>query len=86
MITRPVPAPATEALAPTDTFPRRHIGPDEAEVQEMLGGNAARLYRFDMARLAEVAARVGPTHEEIDRALPVEEIPAEAMRCPAFAG
>ncbi len=36
MITRPVPAPATEALAPTDTFPRRHIGPDEAEVQEML--------------------------------------------------
>src|SRR5512132_1003148 len=36
MITRPVAALATEALAPTDTFPRRHIGPDEAEVQEML--------------------------------------------------
>ena len=65
---------------------RTFAGIDAAEVQEMLGGNAARLYRFDMARLAEVAARVGPTHEEIDRALPVEEIPAEAMRCPAFAG
>jgi len=35
MTTRPVPASAA-ALAPTDTFPRRHIGPDEAEVREML--------------------------------------------------
>jgi hypothetical protein len=52
----------------------------------MLGANAAQLYRFDMDRLSDVAARVGPTHEEIDRVLPVEEIPAEAVRCPAFAG
>ncbi|MFI4917360.1 MAG: glycine dehydrogenase (aminomethyl-transferring), partial [Phycisphaerales bacterium JB060] len=30
-------APATGALSPTDTFVHRHIGPDEAEVAEMLG-------------------------------------------------
>jgi tripartite-type tricarboxylate transporter receptor subunit TctC len=36
MTTRFVPVPAREALSPTDTFPRRHIGPDEAEVTEML--------------------------------------------------
>jgi len=35
MSTRSVPVSAA-ALAPTDTFPRRHIGPDEAEVAEML--------------------------------------------------
>ena len=36
MTTRSVPVRATEALTPTDTFPRRHIGPDEPEVAEML--------------------------------------------------
>jgi glycine dehydrogenase len=36
MTTRSVPVRATEVLTPTDTFPRRHIGPDEAEVVEML--------------------------------------------------
>ncbi|HEV7500735.1 MAG TPA: glycine dehydrogenase (aminomethyl-transferring), partial [Vicinamibacteria bacterium] len=35
MSTRSLPVSAA-ALAPTDTFPRRHIGPDEAEVGEML--------------------------------------------------
>jgi predicted TIM-barrel fold metal-dependent hydrolase len=65
---------------------RTFAGLDPTEVQQMLGGNAAELYQFDMRRLSEVAARVGPTHEEIDQVLPVEEIPAEAVRCPAFAG
>jgi predicted TIM-barrel fold metal-dependent hydrolase len=65
---------------------RTFAGIDAAEVQQMLGGNAAELYGFDMGRLAEVAARAGPTHEEIDRVLSAEEIPAEAVRCPAFAG
>jgi hypothetical protein len=65
---------------------RTFAGLDVAEVQQMLGQNAAELYRFDMARLSEVAERVGPTHEEINQVLPAEEIPAEAVRCPAFAG
>jgi predicted TIM-barrel fold metal-dependent hydrolase len=65
---------------------RSFAGIDPAEVQRMLGGNAAELYHFDMARLADVAVRFGPTHEEINRVLPAEEIPADAVRCPAFAG
>ena len=32
MTTRSVPVPAREALSPTDTFPRRHIGPDPHDV------------------------------------------------------
>jgi predicted TIM-barrel fold metal-dependent hydrolase len=59
---------------------------DPNEVQQMLGGNAAALYQFDLGRLGEVAARVGPTHEEISRPLSAEEVPAEAVRCPAFVG
>jgi hypothetical protein len=61
-------------------------GIDPVEVQQMVGGNAAELYRFDRGALAEVAARVGPTHAEIAKPLPVSEIPAETDRCPAFAG
>jgi hypothetical protein len=52
----------------------------------MLGGNAARLFGFDMDGLTEVAQRVGPTHDQIDRPLEPSEIPVEAGRCPAFAG
>jgi predicted TIM-barrel fold metal-dependent hydrolase len=65
---------------------RTFAGIDVAEVQQMLGGNAASLYGFDVDGLGEVAAHVGPTHEEIDQVLTAEEIPAEAVRCPAFAG
>ena len=36
MTTRPAPVSARSALAPSDTFPRRHIGPDEAEVGRTL--------------------------------------------------
>jgi predicted TIM-barrel fold metal-dependent hydrolase len=61
-------------------------GIDPVEVQQMLGGNAARLFGFDLEALADVATRVGPTHEEINRPLGAEEIPGDAGRCPAFAG
>ncbi|HUG54003.1 MAG TPA: aminomethyl-transferring glycine dehydrogenase [Vicinamibacteria bacterium] len=36
MSARSAPAPAGKAFAPTDSFPRRHIGPDEGEVADML--------------------------------------------------
>jgi glycine dehydrogenase len=36
MSTRSIPVSAAAALAPTDTFPRRHIGPDDGEITEML--------------------------------------------------
>ncbi len=61
-------------------------GIDPVEVQAMLGGNAARLFGFDLEALRPVAARVGPTHEEIDQPIGPGEIPSEATRCPAFAG
>jgi predicted TIM-barrel fold metal-dependent hydrolase len=61
-------------------------GVDPVEVQQMVGGNAARLYQFDFDALAPVAARVGPTHAEIATPLPIAEIPPDAIRCPAFVG
>ncbi len=59
---------------------------DPAEVQQLVGANAAALYRFDLDRLGEVAASVGPTHAEIAVPLPASKIPEEALKCPAFAG
>ncbi len=61
-------------------------GVDPVEVQQMVGGNAAQLYGFDIAVLAEEAGRVGPTHAEIAQPLAHTEIPGDAMRCPAFVG
>ncbi len=39
-------------------------GLPEAEVAAMLGGNAARLYGFDVEKLAPIVARVGPEKRE----------------------
>jgi predicted TIM-barrel fold metal-dependent hydrolase len=39
------------------------VAPDEA--RRMLGGNAAVVYRFDTDKLAGLAARIGPTMEEV---------------------
>ena len=51
----------------------------------MVGGNAARLYGFDLDALAPVAARVGPAVGEVATPLPADEVPSDARRCPAFA-
>jgi len=59
---------------------------DRAEVEAMVGGNAARLYGFDLAALAPVADRVGPTVKEIAEPIALSEIPAGAEKCPAFVG
>jgi predicted TIM-barrel fold metal-dependent hydrolase len=37
----------------------------EAEVRAILGENAARVYGFDLAALDAIAAKVGPTTDEI---------------------
>jgi predicted TIM-barrel fold metal-dependent hydrolase len=60
-------------------------GVDPVEVEAMVGGNAARVYGFDLDLLAPIAARVGPRVDEVARPLDASEIPAEALRCPAFA-
>lgn len=58
---------------------------DPVEVQAMVGGNAARVYGFDLDLLAPIAAKVGPPVAEVARPLPAEDIPRAALRCPAFA-
>ena len=43
------------------------------ELQQILAGNAARLYEFDLAALAPYASKVGPTVDEL--AQPLTELP-----------
>ena len=71
-------------------YSRRHLrlafsGVPEDEVRAMVGTNAARVYGFDLDRLAPLAAQFGPSPAEVAEPLASDEIPAEAMRCPAFA-
>jgi predicted TIM-barrel fold metal-dependent hydrolase len=61
-------------------------GVPAAEVQQMVGGNAADLYGFDLGALAPVATRVGPAIDDVARPLDVRtELPDDALRCPVFA-
>ena len=60
-------------------------GVPEADVRAMVGGNAARLYGFDLDALAPLAASFGPSPAEIAEPLPPDQIPDAALRCPTFA-
>jgi hypothetical protein len=60
-------------------------GLDPAEIQQLVGLNAARVYGFDLAALAPLAARFGPTKAEIAQPLEQRAIPPAALKCPAFA-
>ena len=71
-------------------YSRTHLrmafaGVPEDEVRLMVGRNAADVYAFDWPLLERLADRHGPTPEEVDDPLPAEDIPDEALRCPAFA-
>ncbi|MGW3847928.1 amidohydrolase family protein [Streptomyces fagopyri] len=59
-----------------------YAGLPREEVAAMVGGNAARVYGFDLERLAPHAAEVGPTVAEL--AEPLGEPPADATS-PVFA-
>ena len=50
------------------------IGPDEK--QRLLGENCAKLYDFDLAKLAPLAAQLGPTVEELEE--PLDRLPEHA--------
>ena len=50
------------------------IGPDEK--QRLLGENCAKLYDFDLAKLAPLAAKLGPTVEELEE--PLDRLPEHA--------
>ncbi|MFE9864438.1 amidohydrolase family protein [Streptomyces sp. NPDC005506] len=56
------------------------LPPDE--IAAMVGGNAARVYGFDLPALDRIAATAGPTVDEIVE--PLKEAPADATS-PAFA-
>jgi hypothetical protein len=69
--------PHDEGTAP---FTREHLralfhDTDPAQLRNLLGGNAASLYGFDLDALAPLAAQFGPTVEEI--AVPLTEMPPE---------
>jgi predicted TIM-barrel fold metal-dependent hydrolase len=62
----------------TGPYTREHLrqlfhATPEAEMRAFLAGNAARLYNFDLDALAPLAARLGPTVEEI--ATPLDHLP-----------
>jgi hypothetical protein len=77
--------PHTEGTYPYTREALRHTfaSVPTDEVAAMLGENAARVYGFDLDALAPIAARVGPTVEEV--ATPLDEIPADAYSV-AFTG
>lgn len=62
----------------TYPFTREHLrqvfpGVQPSEMSQILGGNAAKLYDFDLQALAPLARKFGPTFEEI--ALPLDTLP-----------
>jgi predicted TIM-barrel fold metal-dependent hydrolase len=64
----------------TYPYTREHLrqafdGTPEAEMRQILAGNAASLYGFDLDALAPLAAKYGPTVSDI--AEPLTELPAE---------
>ena len=77
--------PHVEGTYPYTTEALRHTfaGVDVEEVAAMVGGNAAHVYGFDVAALAGVAAKVGPSAAEV--AVPLDVIPADSVSI-AFAG
>ena len=54
---------------------------DEATLRDILAGNAARVYGFDLDALAPFAAECGPTVDEVATSL--EQVPDDATS-PAF--
>ena len=62
----------------TPPFTREHLrqvfpGVGVPEMRKILGENAAKLYGFDLAALAPIAERYGPTVDELQ--VPLTEIP-----------
>ena len=67
---------------PEGTYPHtrrwineRFVAVPEDEARRILGVNAVELYRLDHAALAEIAARIGPTRDEV-HVLSTEPLPA----------
>jgi predicted TIM-barrel fold metal-dependent hydrolase len=61
-------------------------GVAEPEAEAMLSGNAARVYGFSLDELKSVAARIGPRRADVTAGIDPLLLPADAAKCPAFAG
>ena len=64
-----------------ESLRRTFVDWDEADLRAVLADNAARVYGFDLAALAPIAAECGPSVAEV--ATPLDAIPADATS-PAF--
>lgn len=64
--------PHEEGFAPDSKLAIRWALHDRSpdDCRKILGGNAARLYRFDLDALAPIAAEIGPTVTEVHTPLP----------------
>jgi predicted TIM-barrel fold metal-dependent hydrolase len=69
--------PHLEGAAPVHRLVLRHVfgGLPEEDLRRILGLNAVELFGFDLGRLEEVAARVGPTVEDLATGVALEDIP-----------
>jgi hypothetical protein len=56
------------------TFPK--LG--ETRRRKILGLNAAKLYNFDLEALKPLAAKYGPTPEQVNTPLPNDQIPSDS--------
>lgn len=61
-------------------------GVNAAEVELMLGGNAARLYGFSQSALTPLGSLVGPGYDEVLGGIDPGTLAPGAWKCPAFAG
>jgi predicted TIM-barrel fold metal-dependent hydrolase len=59
-----------------ESLRRSFAGTDPTELQQVLAGNAAAVYGFDLDALAPLAAQAGPTINEV--AVPLDQIPTDA--------
>ena len=51
----------------------------EAHRRKLLGLNAARVYQFDLEKLMPRAREFGPTPEQVNQPLPLNEVPRDSM-------
>lgn len=75
--------PHHEATSPysKESLRRTFAGWSPSDLRKVLSENAAQVYGFDLEKLAPLAAKIGPTVEEI--ATPLDRVPAGATS-PAF--
>jgi hypothetical protein len=80
--------PHTESSFPYSDAAIRfsYAGVPPTQVEQMLSGNAARVYGFDLNRLRALADGIGPRRADVAAGLDPATLPAAAAKCPAFAG